>query len=60
MLPIGTRVQIHPAHDAWMRGDRFGTVERIGMRHKGARTVFVRMDRSGRLLRVLLSLVEAI
>jgi hypothetical protein len=43
---IGQRVQSHPATDTWMRGDRFGTIERIGRRF-----VWVRMDRSGRLLR---------
>jgi hypothetical protein len=26
----GQRVQLHPATDAWMRGDRFGTVVSVG------------------------------
>jgi hypothetical protein len=43
---VGERVQTHPATDAWMRGDRYGTVSSIGHRY-----VFVRMDRSGRELR---------
>ena len=44
-LKVGDRVEIHPARDAWMQGDRYGTVEYVG------RTVVkVRMDRSGRLL----------
>lgn len=38
---IGQRVQAHPNTDAWMRGDRFGTVERVGRAY-----VHVRMDRS--------------
>ena len=42
----GDRVQTHPATDAWMRGDRFGTVSCIGWRH-----VIVVLDRSGRTRR---------
>lgn len=41
----GQRVQIHPAADAWMSGDRFGTIERVGRKY-----LSVRMDRSGHLL----------
>lgn len=26
---IGDRVQLHPATDAWMRGDRYGRVARV-------------------------------
>jgi len=43
---VGTRVQAHPATDAWMRGDRFGTVAAVGRK-----LVHVRMERSGRVLR---------
>lgn len=39
----GQRVQTHPATDAWMAGDRFGTVVRVG-----TRWVSVDMDRSGK------------
>lgn len=28
-LKPGDRVQLHPATDHWMRGDRYGTVSRI-------------------------------
>lgn len=42
----GMRVQTHPATDAWMMGDRFGMVVKVG-RTK----VHVKMDRSGRTLR---------
>ena len=31
-LREGQRVELHPATDAWMRGDRFGTVKLIGRR----------------------------
>ncbi len=41
----GDRVQAHPATDTWMRGDRYGTVEKIGRKFIG-----VRMDVSKRLV----------
>lgn len=40
----GERVELHPAHDAWMRGDRYATVERVGRS-----LVWVRSDKSQRL-----------
>lgn len=43
---VGQRVQLHPATDTWMQGDRYGVIERIG-----DTSVCVRMDASGRLLR---------
>jgi hypothetical protein len=42
---VGRRVEIHPATDTWMRGDRFGRIVRIGRKY--ARVL---MDRSGRTL----------
>lgn len=42
---VGDRVELHPAHDAWMRGDRYATVERIGR----STIVWVRSDKSGRV-----------
>ena len=43
----GQRVEIHPAMDAWMQGDRYGVVTKVG------RTLFsVKMDHSGRTLRI--------
>jgi hypothetical protein len=46
MLKIGDRVESHPATDAWIFGDRYGTVVKI------TRTrAHVRMDRSGKVLR---------
>lgn len=44
---VGDRVQLHPATDAWMMGDRFGTVIKIGRE-----LLHVRMDRSGKLRRI--------
>lgn len=42
----GMRVQIDPATDAWMMGDRYGEIVKVG-RTK----IHVKMDRSGRILR---------
>lgn len=43
---LGMAVSPHPATDAWMKGDRYGTVEEVGPKFVG-----VRMTRSGKLLR---------
>lgn len=43
----GQRVQLHPATDLWMRGDKFGTVSSVGRKF-----VRVRMDKSGDLVSV--------
>jgi hypothetical protein len=45
---IGDRVELHPATDDWMRGDRFGMV--VGMGGDPLR-VMVRLDRSDRVRR---------
>lgn len=42
----GDRVQVHPASDAWMQGDRYGTVTSVQRQY-----VRVQMDQSGRLWR---------
>lgn len=42
MFKVGDRVQLHPATDRWMRGDRFGVVSKVGRRY-----VHIRLDRSG-------------
>jgi hypothetical protein len=39
---VGDRVGLHPATDRWMRGDRFGTVSKVGRRY-----VHVKLDLSG-------------
>jgi len=52
----GDRVQLHPATDHWMRGDRFGDVVRIGRS-----MVSVLLDKSGRVIRIrpiMLTIVE--
>lgn len=45
-LRVGDRVQIHPASDAWMQGDRYGEVVKVGRS-----IVHVKMDRHGRVRR---------
>lgn len=53
----GDRVELHPATDAWMMGDRYGTVVRVGpyveesLAPGQTIVVRVRMDRSGRMLK---------
>lgn len=32
-VTVGQRVAIHPSTDAWMMGDRYGTVHVIGSKH---------------------------
>ena len=44
----GDRVELHPATDAWMMGDRYGEVVCIGYMY-----VHVKMDRSGKIRRVV-------
>lgn len=44
---VGSRVELHPSTDAWMAGDRYGTVKAIGRKY-----LHVHMDRSGRVRRV--------
>lgn len=39
---VGTTVEVHPACDCWMRGDRFGEVVKVTQRN----TVHVSMQRS--------------
>lgn len=58
---IGKRVQIHAATDAWMQGDRYGTIIGIGRKrefvdtlskaHTWVRPYRVKLDKSGRVLR---------
>ena len=47
-LKIGQRVELHPATDAWMMGDRYGEVVKITRQY-----VHVKMDRSGKIRRKL-------
>jgi len=44
---IGDRIQLSPATDAWMRGDRYGEIVKVTRQN-----FHVKMDKSGRTLRV--------
>lgn len=43
---VGKRVEIGAHLDDWMRGDRYGTIERVTRQ-----SIHVRLDKSGRLIR---------
>jgi hypothetical protein len=45
VVNVGDKVQSHPATDAWMQGDRFGEVVKVGRKY-----VHVKMD-SGKIRR---------
>jgi len=59
-MRIGERVELHPGTDAWMRGDRFGEIVAVVERHGVVTSVRVKMDKSGRVLRLDASRVEAV
>jgi hypothetical protein len=40
---VGQRVELHPATDAWMAGDRYGEITKIGPKY-----LHVACDRSGK------------
>jgi hypothetical protein len=46
---VGDRVELHPATDAWMAGDRFGQVIDVSPRGDSVRVAF---DRSGKIRKV--------
>ena len=43
-VKVGDRIQLPPHTDAWMMGDRYGTVVKVGRS-----IIHVKMDRSGRV-----------
>lgn len=46
-MDVNDRVELHPATDAWMMGDKFGKVVKVT-----SRSVHVLMDRSGKVRRM--------
>lgn len=48
-MKVGDRVEIHPRFDDWMRGDRYGVIQRITSR-RGVTVYHVNLDKSGRVL----------
>ena len=59
-MRIGERVELSPGTDAWARGDRYGEIVAVVERCGQVTSVRVKMDRSGRVLRLDPSRVEAI
>lgn len=58
---LGKAVKVlNPITEAWMRGDRFGEIVAVVERKGHPVSVRVRMDKSGRVLRLDPSRVEAI
>lgn len=58
MFSVGQRVEVHPATDAFMMGDRYGVVEKIytprtvqGVEPHNSVRIHVLMDRSGKVRR---------
>ena len=47
VFKVGERVQLHPATDAWMMGDRYGEVIKVGTRR-----IHIKMDRSEKVRKV--------
>lgn len=47
MIELRSRVQLHPATDAWMAGDRYGVIVGIGRKR-----VHVKCDRSHKIRKV--------
>ena len=52
MVSKGTRIEMHPATDQWMRGDRYGTVTKVGADHHGDPNIRVKLDVSKKSLLV--------
>lgn len=46
------RVQLSPATDWWMRGDRYGTILGIDKRPSSGPVITIELDRSGRKIRL--------
>jgi hypothetical protein len=59
-FPIGARVELHPATDDWMRGDRYGTVVGYGRKVRGHHPIRVKLDKSNRVKRYSQELVTVI
>ena len=53
-MDIGTRVEMHPRTDRWMRGDRFGEIVKVVVPNSDG-VVQVKLDKSGKIVRVPLA-----
>lgn len=59
-MRIGERVELHPGTDAWMRGDRCGEIVAVIERHGQVTSLRVKLDKSGRVLKLDPNRVEVI
>lgn len=57
---VGKKVELSPATDAWMSGDRYGLVQEIVTRTNKRVVAYVLMDRSNKIRHVPLELLEEI
>jgi hypothetical protein len=59
---MSTRVQIPAYTDHWMKGDRYGEIVRIipWTTEKGVEIVTVKLDKSGKTVRVILDDCEVV
>lgn len=53
--PVGRRVELHPACDAWVMGDRYGEVVKHGRKY-----LHVKMDVSQRTLKMTPNLTRLV
>ena len=52
-MKVGTRVELHPGTDAWMRGDRYGEIVGTSTQRATGTILFkIKMDKSNRTLKV--------
>jgi len=56
----GTRVELHPATDEWMQGDRYGEIVGFAGRNSYPQDVKVKLDKSGRVRRYIPNAVKTI
>lgn len=52
---VNDRIEMHPATDRWMRGDRYGNIVKIGRRF-----LHIKMDRSGQTIRAEPSCIQRV
>jgi hypothetical protein len=63
---VGKRIQLHPATDQWMMGDRFGVVVQVRCSSENANefglitSVKIKLDRSGKTVKCPSDLYEVI
>lgn len=56
----GSRVEFHPGTNLWIRGARYGTIQRLYRSRFGFTGAIVRVDATGRNVRVNVTGVRAV